>query len=237
MRINKRTVTILIATLVLSIPAIYIKNLAFAQSPPQTSEPRFEVMLASDRAEKEAEEEKAAQAAAEAAKQAEAERVEQERIAAEQAAAEAQRVAAEQEAARVRAAQEAAAANCGPADPAYIYRVLIELGMSRTAAIQQVGSWKHESGLDPCQKRGDSGVAWGLNSWHPGRRGDMPENLREQIIWAVKTEMPRDCAECYQMLMSPNVSVSAARAAIQKSTRWGVEGNRWLYANEFMNIL
>jgi hypothetical protein len=233
MSINKRFITILIATLVLSIPAIYIKNQVFAQSPPEPTEPRFEVMLASTRAEQEEQAKKDAQAAAEAAQLAEAQRVEQERIAAEQAQAEAQRVAAEQEAERVRVAQEAAAANCGPADPAYIYRILVESGVPRLSAIQQLGSWKSESKLDPCQKIGDGGIAWGLNSWHPGRRADMPINLKEQVLWAVHTEMKRDCAQCYEVFMSPGQSVNAIRTAIQQSTRWGVEGARWTYANQF----
>jgi len=232
----KRYITILIATFILSVPAIYIKDQNIKLEK-QESVARYQVQLASTRAAEAAEQQKLEEQ--KAIELAEAQRIEAERVAAEQAAqaaeAEKQRVAQVQ--AQEAAVAAAAASNCGPADPAVVYNVLRELGLSRTAAIQQVGSWKHESGLDPCQKRGDGGVAWGLNSWHPGRRADMPENLRDQIVWAIQTELPRDCAECYQIIMSPNAGVSSVRAAIQKTTRWGVLGNRWIYADQLMNQL
>ena len=238
MRINKRTITILIATAVLSVPAVLLRETILPVSA-QSNEPRYSVMLAADRAEQEERDKKAAEAAAEAAKIAAEQKAEADRVAAAEAAQAAE--AEKQRVAQVEAqkAQEAAAiaSNCGPADPAYVYRVLVESGVPRNSAIQQVGSWKTESKLDPCQTHGDGGVAWGLNSWHPGRRADMPTMLKDQIIWAVHTEMKRDCSECYQIFMSPNAGISSIRAAIQKSTRWGVEGDRWQYANEFMNIL
>jgi hypothetical protein len=123
---------------------------------------------------------------------------------------------------------------CGPHDPATIYNILREINVPRDSAIQLLGSWKHESGgaFDQCQKRGDGGIAWGLNSWHPGRRQDMPQGLREQVIWAVTVEMPRDCRSCYDTIMAGG-STYKIRNAIQKSTRWGILGNRWLYADQF----
>jgi len=124
---------------------------------------------------------------------------------------------------------------CGPADPAQVFTILREIGVPRSSAIQLLGSWKSESGLDPCQQRGDSGVAWGLNSWHPGRRGDMPFDLRAQINWAVHTEMARDCSSCYATIMAGG-DAWTIRSAIKKTTRWGVEGPRWLYADQFANI-
>lgn len=125
---------------------------------------------------------------------------------------------------------------CGQQDPATIYAILREINVPRSSAIQLIGSWKHESGLDPCQKRGDNGIAWGLNSWHPARRYDMPESLREQVIWAVQVEMKRDCASCHATIMSGGDTYTI-RNAIQKSTRWGILGNRWLYADELSNRL
>lgn len=124
---------------------------------------------------------------------------------------------------------------CGPHDPKYVYDLVRKEGVPRISAIQLVGSWKTESGLDQCQKRGDNGVAWGLNSWHPGRRRDMPERLEDQIRWAIKVEMPRDCLHCYNQLMAATTEWEA-RQAIQQSTRWGIEGARWSYANEFAKI-
>ena len=125
---------------------------------------------------------------------------------------------------------------CGSQDPAEILAILTEIGVPRTSAIQLIGSWKTESHLDPCQKIGDNGVAWGLNSWHPGRRYDMPETLREQVIWAVNVEMKRDCASCYSTIMSGG-DVWSIRQAIKNTTRWGVEGARWTYADQFANTL
>lgn len=125
-----------------------------------------------------------------------------------------------------------AAPECGPADPKRVYDILVSIGVPRVAALQQVGSWQHESGLDPCQKVGDNGVAWGLNSWHPGRRADMPEDLTAQVKWAVQVEMPRDCQSCYDEFMRAD-NVWSVRQAIQRSTRWGVEGKRWYMADTY----
>lgn len=122
---------------------------------------------------------------------------------------------------------------CGPQSPSTVYAILREIGVPKTSAIQLLGSWKTESGFDYCQQRGDGGKAWGLNSWHPARRYDMPmSSLRAQINWAVHTEMKRDCASCYATLMAGGDKWSV-RSAIQQSTRWGVEGGRWLYADQF----
>lgn len=126
--------------------------------------------------------------------------------------------------------------SCGPQDPKIIYDILISIGVPRLSAIQQIGSWQHESELDPCQKVGDNGVAWGLNSWHPGRRADMPAGLRDQVIWAITVEMPRDCRKCYDQFMAGQ-SVWSVRQAIKSSTRWGIEGKRWHYADNFSGIL
>jgi len=126
--------------------------------------------------------------------------------------------------------------SCGSQDPAKIYAILAEIGVPRSSAIQLIGSWKTESHLDPCQKIGDNGIAWGLNSWHPARRHDMPQTLREQVIWAVNVEMKRDCASCYQTIMSGGDKWTI-RSAIKQTTRWGTEGARWTYADQFENIL
>lgn len=125
---------------------------------------------------------------------------------------------------------------CGTHDPQIVFELLLKEGLSEVAAIQQLGSWKTESGLDQCQTRGDGGVAWGLNSWHPGRRYDMPTQLDEQIHWAIHIEMPRDCRSCYEQLLSAQ-NAETARSAIYRSTRWGIEGNRWIYADQFSSIL
>lgn len=128
--------------------------------------------------------------------------------------------------------------NCGPHSAREVYDILISIGVPKLAAIQQTGSWQHESGGDfnQCQQRGDSGTAWGLNSWHAGRRVDMPMGLVPQVKWAVFTEMPRDCQHCFDQFMAAG-DVWSVRSAIQQSTRWGVEGNRWQYADTLTNQL
>lgn len=125
---------------------------------------------------------------------------------------------------------------CGPHQPQTIYDILVASGVPRTSAIQLIGSWTTESRLDQCQKKGDGGKAWGLNSWHPARRYDMPMDLQEQVKWAVHTEMKRDCRSCYDTIMAAP-SVYAVRAAIKQSTRWGVEGARWTYADRYAHEL
>lgn len=121
---------------------------------------------------------------------------------------------------------------CGPHDPSTIYNILRKEGLNHIAAANQTGSWMTESTLNQCQTHGDGGIAWGLNSWHPGRRKDMPMNLEQQIHWAVHIEMPRDCRSCYDQLMNAS-SDWEAQNAIQKSTRWGYQGARWSHAARF----
>ena len=125
--------------------------------------------------------------------------------------------------------------SCGRQSPQVVYALLREAGLNRTAAIEQLGSWKQESGLDPCQKRGDNGKAWGLNSWHPGRRRDMPFDLAQQVHWAIHVEMPRDCRPCYEQLLHAQDPYTA-RQAIKRSTRWGHLGSRWVYADQFAKM-
>lgn len=124
---------------------------------------------------------------------------------------------------------------CGPHDPKYVYQLILAEGVPRISAIQLLGSWKSESRLNQCQKEGDGGIAWGLNSWHPGRRTDMPERLEDQVKWAISVETKRDCLACYNQLMNATTAWEA-RNAIQKSTRWGIEGARWTYADQFAQI-
>lgn len=127
---------------------------------------------------------------------------------------------------------------CGPHSPEKVLNLILEQGVPKTAAIQLLGSWKTESGggFDQCQKHGDGGQAWGLNSWHYGRRRDMPMELGAQVKWAIHTELKRDCENCYRTLMDPASSVWQVRSAIQQSTRWGVLGGRWLYADQFASM-
>ena len=125
--------------------------------------------------------------------------------------------------------------NCGSQDPATVLKLIQAEGVPQISAVQLLGSWKTESGLNPCQSKGDGGVAWGLNSWHPGRRYDMPQDLAAQVKWAISVEMPRDCKTCYQQFMNAT-TVYEARNAIYKSTRWGIEGSRWTYADQFAQV-
>lgn len=129
-------------------------------------------------------------------------------------------------------------AGCGPHSAKEVYDILVEIGVPKLSAIQQTGSWKTESGgtFNQCQTRGDGGLAHGLNSWHPGRRHDMPTNLYKQIKWAIYTEMPRDCRSCFDRFMAAD-SVESVRKAIKDSTRWGVLGNRWVYADQLADQL
>lgn len=233
MRIKKHII-ILIATIVLSVPAVHIKQV-IQQTEESEKQMHSSIQLAIV---KKAELEKKQKLEAE--KLAELKRIEAEQLAAQKAAEEAeaekQRVAAVQaEQVAERARVQAASASCGAQDPAVIFNVLVGSGVPRVSAHQILGSWKQESGFDHCQKRGDGGIAWGLNSWHPGRRQDMPSNLKDQVLWAVHTEMKRDCASCYQRVMSGS-SVWDVRDAIQKSTRWGHQGSRWQYADQFASM-
>lgn len=125
-------------------------------------------------------------------------------------------------------------AECGPHDAARVLSLIKAEGVPQLSAIQLLGSWKTESGgaFNQCQGSGDGGIAWGLNSWHPGRRYDMPMGLADQVKWAISVEMPRDCSTCYQQFMNAN-TIEDARNSIKRSTRWGIEGARWSYADEF----
>lgn len=132
---------------------------------------------------------------------------------------------------------EPAPIGCGSHDPSTIYGILTEIGVPRSSAIQLLGSWQTESGggFNQCQQIGDGGQAWGLNSWHPNRRYDMPMELRAQINWAVHIEMKRDCASCYQTLMAGG-DAWTIRSAIKQTTRWGIEGARWAHADRYASM-
>ena len=212
----KRIITILIATVLLSFPAIQFKQI-IKTTQDQERINKIQLSFAIVR------EEEA--------------RIENERVATQKALEEAETARQLQIAQEAQKATETAARNaqCGPQDPAVIYNVLIGSGVPKLSAIQLLGSWKTESGLNYCQSVGDGGLAWGLNSWHPGRRYDMPMNLNDQIIWAVHTEMKRDCSTCYETVMA-GTDVWSIRSAIKQSTRWGIEGARWTYADQFSTI-
>ncbi len=122
--------------------------------------------------------------------------------------------------------------NCIDHDPQTIYNLLIAEGLPRVSALQLTGSFRTEGRHNPCQQQGDSGLAWGLNSWHPARRYDMPFDLKEQIHWAVHVELPRDCRSCYESLLAGGDKWSM-REAIYRWTRWGELGRRWEYADQY----
>jgi hypothetical protein len=226
----KKIITILIATTILSVPAIQIKT-AIQDIHQSNHQIRLNAIKATE-LKKKAE-------LAYAAEQQRLKEVEAQRVAAEKAA----QAAKEREAAIARLTpktvtvpgQTSSEGGCGAQDPGKIYDILTGSGVPRISAIQILGSWKTESGFDHCQKRGDGGIAWGLNSWHPGRRGDMPADLKGQVLWAIHTEMKRDCASCYAAVMQGE-SVWSVRDAIKRSTRWGIEGARWTYADQFAQI-
>lgn len=226
----KKIMTILIATTILSVPAIQIKE-AIQDIQSNNQAIRLHAIKAEEMKKK-----------AELAHAKEQARLKQQKIDAEKAQKAAQEAKKREQALAQLApktvtvpGQNHSEGGCGAQDPGKIYDILTDSGVPRVSAIQILGSWKQESGFDHCQKRGDGGVAWGLNSWHPGRRGDMPSGLKDQVLWAIHTEMKRDCSSCYATIMKGE-SVWSVRDAIQRSTRWGHEGARWQFADEFSRI-
>lgn len=120
-------------------------------------------------------------------------------------------------------------------DPAsIIMNTLKSIGVTHRASAYLTGSFEHESGFDPDQKRGDGGKAWGLNSWWPGRRQDMPNGLAEQTRWAIEVEMARDTPHAVGVMKNPHATDEEIKSAIYRWTRWGVLGNRWVYAQKYL---
>lgn len=234
MRINRiKVATIFATTLMLSMPVMALQSNVI-----EAEQPKADIAIVPEpgpTAEEIAQIE--AQKQAELAAKAEAERVAAEQAAAQKAQEDAQSVEEAQRAIATTSPTEGSqGSSCGPQDPAVVYQYIREAGVDRAAAIELLGSFKWESGLDPCQQRGDGGVAWGLNSWHPARRYDMPMGLKEQVDWAINVEMKRDCFECYAQMKTPGLPANGAQAAIQKWTRWGIAGDRWQYAAEFRSM-
>ncbi|NEO34588.1 MAG: M23 family metallopeptidase [Symploca sp. SIO3C6] len=100
-------------------------------------------------------------------------------------------------------------------------------GLTPTATAYLVGSLSWESGLDP-NAIGDGGKAKGLNQWWPDRRGDIPSSFEGQLEWSL-SEMERDTPGTLDILKTSS-DEAEIKAAIQKWTRWGIEGDRWEYA-------
>src|SRR5690606_1164792 len=106
-----------------------------------------------------------------------------------------------------------------------------DMGMTKQGAAYLIGNFVGESYLTPCGQYGDGGRAHGLGQWHPGRRADMPCDFKEQLTWAVNTEMVRDTPQLKEALFNPAVGIPDIKALIKAWERWGVEGSRWSYAD------
>lgn len=120
--------------------------------------------------------------------------------------------------------------------------ILRELGLTKMGAAYLVGNFIAESYVTPCGVRGDGGVADGLAQWHPGRRVDMPCGLREQLVWAVNVEMPRDAAKggypsLAARLRDPNETPQGILLGFKQWERYGLEGNRAVYAKQVYESL
>jgi hypothetical protein len=119
--------------------------------------------------------------------------------------------------------------------------ILQEEGLSKQGTAYLTGNFIAESYLIPCGKFGDGGLAQGLAQWHPGRRVDMPCELKEQIKWALNVEMPRDAGRNYPNLANTLKDATASPQMIMTGLRswerWGIEGNRRMYGENIYNQL
>ena len=108
-------------------------------------------------------------------------------------------------------------------------------GFTPHAISALLGTIKQESNFTPDGACGDGGIACGIYQWWPTRRSDMPADFRGQIEFSIR-EMKRDSPGTYDILKSSN-DVYAVRSAIQSWIRWGHEGERWVYADQFYQQL
>lgn len=125
---------------------------------------------------------------------------------------------------------------------ATINRMLAHLqkkGFSKQGAAYLTGNFIGESHLVPCGNVGDGGQAEGFAQWHPGRRYDMPCGFIEQLDWAIDVEMVRDSAGSYPCLCEALKTSDTAliMLRLQQWERWGVLGNRWIYATNIYSQL
>jgi len=123
-----------------------------------------------------------------------------------------------------------------------INRMLAHLqkkGLSKQGAAYLTGNFIGESHLVPCGNVGDGGQAEGFAQWHPGRRYDMPCGFIEQLDWAIDVEMVRDSAGSYPCLCEALKTSDTAliMLRLQQWERWGLLGNRWIYATNIYSQL
>lgn len=104
-------------------------------------------------------------------------------------------------------------------------------GFTREATAALLGTIQQESNFAHNGRCGDGGLACGLFQWHPGRRADMPNTFHGQLAFSVR-EMDRDSPGTSAILKSSN-SHWEVRSAIKSWIRWGHEGARWTYADQY----
>lgn len=112
----------------------------------------------------------------------------------------------------------------------------LDQGFTPTATAYLVGSLKWESGLNPMAS-GDGGKALGLNQWWPDRRVGMPNTFEGQLAWVIH-DMEADTASSGILEVMRNSSeANAIKTALQAWTRWGVLGDRWVYAEKILSTM
>lgn len=109
------------------------------------------------------------------------------------------------------------------------------VGFTNEAIANLLGTIKAESKFVHDGKCGDGGKACGLFQWHPERRFDMPNTFKGQLAFSVM-EMDRDTAGTSQILRTSH-NTYEIRNALRKWIRWGVLGNRWIYADQYRHIV
>lgn len=107
-------------------------------------------------------------------------------------------------------------------------------GFTPTATAYLVGSLKWESGFDPARS-GDGGKALGLNQWWPDRRVGMPATFEGQLQWVIKDMQSDSMSKGVLQTMQTSNDAAAVKAAIEQWTRWGVLGDRWVYAEQILS--
>lgn len=108
----------------------------------------------------------------------------------------------------------------------------MDSGLTKTAAAYLVGNLIAESGLNEAGT-GDGGLALGIAQWHPNRRYDMPADYHGQLAF-VLVEMRRQTPTAHDIITGSPTADQAAYA-LKVFEAYGVEGNRFIYAEDILN--
>jgi hypothetical protein len=129
-----------------------------------------------------------------------------------------------------------------PLTQAVLQKLISEKGLTPLGASYLTGNFIQESRLDPTAKgdyRNGTPTAHGIAQWRFDRLRGMPSDLMGQIDFALDVEMERDhgARDLPELLRDPAATPQQLMDGLKRWERWGVEADRFEYAQEIYTTL